>query len=356
MEKQIVNEFTPLLMGVNNRVFDKDSNSNSDELFMNMFQTEIMQEIKENKQNTLIPNFGKDNYDTTFAQGSRNRDKKTIEYHDAVLEGDERENQPRLCRLLLAKPKNIFPIQQNNKLKERMVIETRKKAVTSKCIDKEDCSVIINDLNDNSDLYNHLMSKQEKIAEDDDVNNISSNVSDGIDKENQQSNRKPFMNKVDHVIPTEQQVENNGRIFIAIGNRRITAKHNKGGSSMISNGVSDNSELYICLNKNSKDSVSCNLLKPLEDYSKYELITLSLKHMLKVFLTTLPIIISVCLTGFGLSKLPYTNNCTKNVTETSCTYYNKLILLGVNRIVRLVSTWYIIFVILLTFQNILVTK
>ena len=352
MEKGILNEFTPLLMGGY-----KDINSNSDEFFKNMSETEITQGVKEKKQSTSIPNFPKDNHDATFSQDSRNRYKKIIEYNNAGLEWYERENQPSLCRPLLVKPKNSFSIQQNNKIKERVVI--RNKAVTSKCIDKQDCSVIINDLNDNSDLYNHLMNKQENIAEDaddDDDDNNNSNVSDGVDKENQQSNQKLFMNKVDHGISTEQNIANDGRIFFAVGNRRITGKDNKEGSNMISNDVSGSNKLYICLNKNSKDSVSCKLLKPLEDYSKCELITLSLKHILKVFLTTLPIIISVCLTGFGLSKLPYTNNCTKNATDTPCTYYNKLILLGVNRFVRLVSTWYIIFMILLAFQNIIVTK
>lgn len=125
---------------------------------------------------------------------------------------------------------------------------------------------------------------------------------------------------------------------------------------MISNSVNDSSQLNICLNKNRKGSVSCSLLKPLEDYSKCELITLTLKHMFKVFFTTLPVTISVCLTGFGLSKLPYTNSCTKNVTDTSCAYYNKLILFGVNRVVRLVSTWYIIFMILFAFQVVIRVK
>ena len=352
MEKRILNEFTPLLMGVDNRVFHNDSNSNSDEFIMNTSETEITQEVKENRQNTSVATFASDDYDTAFVRDCRNKDKQIIEYNNARLEGDERENRPSLCRPLLVKPNNGFSKHQSNKIKERVIV--RKKTVASTFIDKEDCSVIINALNNISDLYSHLMNKQQKIDEDnddDDNDNNNSNVSDGVDRENQQSNRKPFMNKVDHGFSTEQKIDNNGRIFIAFGNRRITANcKNKGGSRMISNGVNDCSQLNICLNKNSKGSVSCSLLKPLEDYSKCELITLTLKHMFKVFFTTLPVIISVCLTGFGLSKLPYTNSCTKNVTDTSCAYYNKLILFGVNRVVRLVSTWYIIFVILLAFQ------
>ena len=74
-----------------------------------------------------------------------------------------------------------------------------------------------------------------------------------------------------------------------------------------------------------------------EDYSNCELLFLSLKHMLKVIFTTLPVIITVCLTAFALSNLPYTNDCTRYPENSGCTYYNRNILFGVNRILRLVS-------------------
>ena len=89
---------------------------------------------------------------------------------------------------------------------------------------------------------------------------------------------------------------------------------------------------------NKKDSTT-NLLLPLKYHSSCELLTLSLKHMLKVFLTTLPIIIVVCLTGFCLSKLPYTNDCEKYPKNLGCTYFNENLVFGVNSIARLVSTW-----------------
>ena len=71
MEKRILNEFTPLLMGVDNHVFHNDSNSNSDEFIMNTSETEITQEVKENKQNTSVATFASDDYDTAFVRDCR---------------------------------------------------------------------------------------------------------------------------------------------------------------------------------------------------------------------------------------------------------------------------------------------
>lgn len=93
MEKRILNEFTPLLMGVDNRVFHNDSNSNSDEFIMNTSETEITQEVKENRQNLSVATFASDDYDTAFVRDCRNKDKQIIEYNNARLEGDERENR-----------------------------------------------------------------------------------------------------------------------------------------------------------------------------------------------------------------------------------------------------------------------
>lgn len=100
----------------------------------------------------------------------------------------------------------------------------------------------------------------------------------------------------------------------------------------IMNGKSNNqSELQNNANGNNKEE------RHVEDYSNCELLFLSLKHMLKVIFTTLPVIITVCLTAFALSNLPYTNDCTRYPENSGCTYYNRNILFGVNRILRLVS-------------------
>ena len=97
-------------------------------------------------------------------------------------------------------------------------------------------------------------------------------------------------------------------------------------------------ELQNNANDNSKEGTR------VENYSNCELFFLSLKHMLKVIFTTFPVIITVCLTAFALSNLPYTNDCTRYPENSGCTYYNRNILFGVNRILRLVSTLCIYFV------------
>ena len=106
----------------------------------------------------------------------------------------------------------------------------------------------------------------------------------------------------------------------------------KGDKSITSNDVDDN------LNQNARSSVPYNLLKHLGDHSRRESLNLSLKHRLKVFLTTLPIILSVCLTSLDFSKLPRTKTRTKNVIDIGCTYLNKLVIFGLNHVVNLVST------------------
>ena len=109
------------------------------------------------------------------------------------------------------------------------------------------------------------------------------------------------------------------------------------------------SNLCNRVNNRAKSSTKYNALKPLEDYSKRELLFLLVKHLLKVIFKNSPIIISVCLIGFGLSKLPYTNNCTDYLKDMDCKYYNELILFVVNWIVELVSTWLKLSVIMLPF-------
>ena len=84
-----------------------------------------------------------------------------------------------------------------------------------------------------------------------------------------------------------------------------------------------------------------NLLQPLEDHSNSKLFTLSLKHMLKVFLIALPIVIAVCLAGFCLPKLPCMNECKEYPKILDCTYYNDNLVFGVNGIARLVCTYYL---------------
>ena len=118
---------------------------------------------------------------------------------------------------------------------------------------------------------------------------------------------------------------------------------------MASKELKDCSNLCNRVNNRAKSSTKYNALKPLEDYSKRELLFLLVKHLLKVIFKNSPIIISVCLIGFGLSKLPYTNNCTDYLKDMDCKYYNELILFVVNWIVELVSTWLKLSVIMLPF-------
>ena len=105
------------------------------------------------------------------------------------------------------------------------------------------------------------------------------------------------------VIPSDEKLQ------VLVEDLLLLAKGEKGDKSIASNG----------LNQNARRSVSYDLMKPLGDHSRCESLNLSLKHRLKVFLTTLTIIHSVCLTSFGFSKHPRTKTRTKNVVDIGCT-------------------------------------
>lgn len=119
----------------------------------------------------------------------------------------------------------------------------------------------------------------------------------------------------------------------------ITEGTKKGDNSLANNNSNYSNTLLNNENSSSKNSVSQNLMRPLGDYSSCELLASSSRHMLKVILTTSPIIIAVCLTGFCLSKLPYTKSCPEYTKIRDCRYYNEALIFGVNQTVRLVSAW-----------------
>ena len=130
------------------------------------------------------------------------------------------------------------------------------------------------------------------------------------------------------VIPSDEKLQ------VLVEDLLLLAKGEKGDKSIASNG----------LNQKARRSVSYDLMKPLGDHSRRESLNLSLKHRLKVFLTTLTITHSVCLTSFGFSKHPRTKTRTKNVVDIGCTLFNKLVLLGLNHVVNSVSTRFNFFI------------
>lgn len=123
----------------------------------------------------------------------------------------------------------------------------------------------------------------------------------------------------------------------------ITEGTHKGDNSLANNNRNYSNSLLNNGNSSSKNSLPHNLMRPLGDSSSCELLVLSSKHMLKVILTTSPIIIVVCLTGFCMSKLPYTKTCPEYIKIRDCRYYNETLIFGVNRTLRLVSTWIVIY-------------
>ena len=151
-----------------------------------------------------------------------------------------------------------------------------------------------------------------------------------------------------HLIPVDDyQAISSGKIYFSEG-RMISKTENggivtegtkKGDNSLANNNSNYSNTLLSNDNSSSKNSVSQNLMRPLGDFSSCELLALSSRHMLKVILTTSPIIIAVCLTGFCLSKLPYTKSCPEYTKIRDCRYYNEALIFGVNQTVRLVSTW-----------------
>ena len=148
---------------------------------------------------------------------------------------------------------------------------------------------------------------------------------------------RPFSVKVCPDISIEQKQDNEERFDTEAKSKRVSAEKALEEHSCLAN--NELKEMFGSSNRVNKKDSTTNLLLPLKYHSSCELLTLSLKHMLKVFLTTLPIIIVVCLTGFCLSKLPYTNDCEKYPKNLGCTYFNENLVFGVNSIARLVSTW-----------------
>ena len=149
-------------------------------------------------------------------------------------------------------------------------------------------------------------------------------------------NFRQFLMKVDSVVSFGQNKENEEVSDVEPEHKRITVEKNLEKYNRLDRNKRD--DIVDILKKASKRASHINLLQALEDHSNCELLTLSLNHMLKVFLTTLPMIIAVCLAGFCLSKLPYTNNCEEYPKTLDCTYYNENLVFGVNGIVTLVST------------------
>ena len=149
------------------------------------------------------------------------------------------------------------------------------------------------------------------------------------------SESAPLLPKNDHNISIGKIQENKKGMAIKTGVRKTPVNHN---------GIGDNSDaLNMRTNLQNHEMINRESVVPykspgiLGDHSNCRLLTLSLKHMVKTIFVTSPIIICVCLVGFCLSKVPYTNNCSKYSTEHDCIYYNKHILIGIDQIMRLVS-------------------
>lgn len=154
--------------------------------------------------------------------------------------------------------------------------------------------------------------------------------------ESKSVNFRQCLVKVDSVVSFGQNKEIEEVSDVEPEHKRITVGKNLEEYNRLDR--NERNEIVDVLKKANKRTSHVNLLQPLEDHSNCELLTLSLNHMLKVFLTTLPIVIVVCLAGFCLSKLPYTNDCEEYPKALDCTYYNENLVLGVNGIVTLVST------------------
>ena len=192
--------------------------------------------------------------------------------------------------------------------------------------------------------------------------NVIGHENNEDDKKKQTTNYKSHAAKeANNILTRQNSVKGTGK-YTERGSNSMTSKYmekvsnsmtskymEKGSNSMTSKELKDCSNLCNRVNKRTKSSIKYNVLKSLEDYSKRELLFLLVKHLVKVILKNSPIIISVCLIGFGLSKLPYTNNCTEYLKDMDCKYYNELMLFVVNWIMELVSTWLKFSVIMLPF-------
>ena len=177
----------------------------------------------------------------------------------------------------------------------------------------------------------------------------SDRTSDEVTKENnadvevyrtdsQPLNYRPILAHVHCDVSIGENNEDEDEMAIETEHGRLRTEniHDR-DASLITGYVSNSNGLLNSESNDKKSVVPHNLLRPLGDHLDSELITLSLRHMLKVVLTTAPIITVVCLIGFCLSKLPYTKNCLEYPKSFDCKYYDKDLIFGVNRTTRLVS-------------------
>ena len=156
--------------------------------------------------------------------------------------------------------------------------------------------------------------------------------------DSQPQNYRPMFAHVQCDISIGENNENEDEMAIKTEHGRLGTENiqNRDGSLVI--GYRNNRNGLLNSESNDKKGVvPHNILRPLGDQLNSELLALSLRHMLKVILTTAPIIIVVCLIGFCLSKLPYTKNCLEYPNNFDCKYYDKNLIFGVNRTTRLVS-------------------
>lgn len=170
---------------------------------------------------------------------------------------------------------------------------------------------------------------------------------DGDDSENQKYICKPRVVKGDQDIPLRQnnlkkekivtESENRSRKTEDIIDNENDETMEEECSRLVDDDLNRNSAFHVNVNSKERSELD-ESLRLIGDHSNRELLILSLKHMLKVTLTTSPVIFVVCMIGFGFSRLPYSTNCEEFQENITCKYYNDKILLGVNHIGRLVST------------------
>ena len=183
----------------------------------------------------------------------------------------------------------------------------------------------------NTAINTHIINEEKKIT--------GCNITelDEDETENHQNESEPLLAKTDENASIRKNHEDKKSMVIKTGLKKILINHIEKKDD--NNSLNGRTNIYNQENINSESVVPYNLPDILGNNSNCSIITLSLKHMLKTILVTSPIIIFVCLAGFCLSKMPYTNNCTRYLRDHDCIYYNKHILIGVNQIMRLVSTW-----------------
>ena len=78
--------------------------------------------------------------------------------------------------------------------------------------------------------------------------------------------------------------------------------------------------------------------KPICDHTDLEILTLSIKHVAWVILTSLPVVIVLSLFSYGYSRIHFTNNCSNR--NDTCLYYNREVLLYTTDILCAVSSYF----------------